>query len=74
MKYTILASGCHQTLEMQVNEAIGEGWTPLGGISVAQSFQSYENQRKGGFEHNTEYTYAQAMTRDESGGNKVARR
>jgi len=61
VKYQILASGCHQTLEMQVNEAIAEGWKPLGGVSVAQSYVEFEHTR--GYE----FTYAQAMTLREAG-------
>ena len=69
MKYKIIVSGCAETLEMQVNEAIANGWKLFGGISVAQSFQSYENSRKGYTEHDTEYTFAQAMTLESDSAN-----
>ncbi len=60
--YKILISSSHERLEVLVNEQIDRGWQPLGGVSVAQSFESIENERKGYTEHNTDTTFAQAMT------------
>lgn len=52
------------TLLVLVNALIKEGWTPLGGIAVAQSESSYEDSR--GSHTNESVTWAQAMTRETS--------
>ena len=42
---------------------IEDGYEPLGGVSVAVSTETWENQRKGCTETDTDYTYTQAVVK-----------
>jgi hypothetical protein len=61
MKYVILGAEEAEALDKLVNDAIADGWEPLGGVAVATCFKSWENSRKGYSESQTDYTWAQAM-------------
>lgn len=63
MDYQILVSHDSDALAEKVRTAIDGGWHPLGGVSVAVVFESYENERKGYTESSTDYTFTQAMTK-----------
>lgn len=63
MEYKFVSENAGHKLEDVVNSLIGEGWIPLGGISVSGVFSSWENVRKSYPESETEWVYAQAMTR-----------
>ena len=64
MKYEIYVIGTAEGLADKINEALAAGWKLHGGVSVAQSFETHENQRKGYTETDTDYTFAQAMTHE----------
>jgi hypothetical protein len=63
MKYTIVGCEDPKILEKLVNDAIADGWEPLGGVAVASCFKTWENSRKGYTESETDYTWAQAMVK-----------
>ena len=66
MKYKILTSDTSSLLEQEVNNFLQDGWKLQGGISVSQSFETYENSRKGYTESDTDYTFVQAIIKDEN--------
>ncbi len=49
MNYFIIDTNSAQKLAVQVNEAISQGWVPLGGVSIAVD--------------QGRYSYVQAMTK-----------
>ena len=63
MEYKFVSEERGSTLEETVNNLIADGWKPLGGVSVCAVHHTIENERKGYTEHETEWVYAQAMTR-----------
>jgi hypothetical protein len=63
MEYKIVSRQGDRELEAAVNELIAEGWQPLGGVSVVVLHQTWENERKGYTESDTQWVYSQAMTR-----------
>ena len=69
MKYIVYVANSADSLTKIINEAISLGWKPIGGVSCSQSFETYENHRKGGTDYQTEYTFAQAMVFDSSNTN-----
>ena len=70
MEYKLVSESHGHTLEESVNTLIRTGWVPLGGVAVAVMHSAIENDRKGCTEHETDWVYAQAMTRtpNELGG------
>lgn len=70
MEYKFVSEATGTKLEESVNDLIATGWVPLGGVSVAVVHRTWENERKGYQESETEWVYAQAMTRtpNELGG------
>ena len=64
--YNIYVSGTAEGLAEKVDAALAAGWKLHGGVSVAQSFETHEDRRRGYAETDTAYTFAQAMTREES--------
>ena len=70
MEYKFVSESRGEVLELSVNNLIALGWAPLGGVSVCVVHSAIENERKGHTEHETEWCYAQAMTRtpNELGG------
>lgn len=70
MEYKFVSEDTGTRLEEAVNELLLQGWTPIGGVSVAVLHSTWENERKGYEESQTEWVYAQAMTRtpNELGG------
>lgn len=61
MKYQTVEKETGTALDDAVNDLIAEGWEPIGGVAIAAVFSSYENERKGYTESETNYTYMQAM-------------
>lgn len=61
MEYQVVVAGDHEKLAEKVNNLIASGWTPQGGVAVTQDSRSWENERNGYMEHETDTTYAQAM-------------
>jgi hypothetical protein len=55
MRYTLIRAIEGREFEARVNEAIEEGWTPLGGVCIAM----FEND-----DHSLTMRYAQAMIRE----------
>jgi hypothetical protein len=68
MEYKIVSRQGDRELEAAVNELIAEGWQPLGGVSVVVLHQTWENERKGYTESDTQWVYSQAMTRSNEFG------
>lgn len=62
MKYEIAQGSTAEHLMEVVRGLILEGFVPIGGVSVAMTVSSHENERKGYTENYTDYIYAQAMT------------
>lgn len=60
-EYYVVMAGEPETLAAAVNVKIGQGWEPFGGVAVASHYESWEG--RDGSEHETVYTYSQAMTR-----------
>lgn len=50
MEYTIIINSRPESLEALVNEAIAEGWVPLGGLAISEDAEYIR--------------YGQAMTRE----------
>lgn len=63
MQYVILGAEDAKVLDELVNNAIADGWEPQGGVTCSGVFQSWENERKGYTESETNYTWAQAMVK-----------
>ena len=63
MEYKFVSEETGTKLEEAVNALMALGWVPLGGVSVAVLRSTWENERKGYQESETEWVYAQAMTR-----------
>lgn len=55
MEYKFVSAECGWKLEDEVNALIAKGWVPIGGVSVAVVVGIYQRE--------TEWVYAQAMTR-----------
>lgn len=60
-QYKVLSASTPETLEAIVNEHLEAGAELVGGVAVSSRYESWENERKGYTESNTEYTYAQAV-------------
>lgn len=54
-RYQVILTDCPYELELAVDKAISTGWEPLGGISIAMSYDNSEDRFI--------YSYAQAMIR-----------
>jgi len=65
MKYVTIGADDLSNLDEMVNAAIADGWVPLGGVSVAGVFQTWEGRK--GTETETNWTYIQAMTHGVTG-------
>lgn len=65
--YRILSAETPAELAAMVTEQLNDGWVLAGGVAVCAVFRSWENERKGYTESETDYTYAQAMTHDDAG-------
>lgn len=63
MEYKFVSKESGTKLEEAVNELMAAGWVPLGGVSVAVLHRIWQNDHKGYEESETEWVYAQAMTR-----------
>jgi hypothetical protein len=63
MEYKFVSEATGIKLEESVSELMVSGWVPLGGVSVAVLRTTWQNERKGYEESETEWVYAQAMTR-----------
>ncbi|GAB4059161.1 hypothetical protein [Uliginosibacterium sediminicola] len=63
MEYKFVSEGSGTKLEESVNELMATGWAPIGGVSVAVLRSTWKNDRNGHEESETEWVYAQAMTR-----------
>lgn len=63
MEYKFVSEENGAKLEDAVNELMAAGWAPIGGVSVAVLRSTWQNDRKGYEESETEWVYAQAMTR-----------
>lgn len=63
MEYQVVEDSSQNVLASKVNDLIGQGWTPQGGVSVAGWTNSWENDLKGYTESETIMVYAQAMVR-----------
>jgi hypothetical protein len=63
MAYKFVSEASGTALEEAVNGLIADGWVPLGGVSVAVVRSTWTNERQGCEESETEWVYAQAMTR-----------
>ena len=61
MKYQVVIATNPREFEELVTGQLAAGWICQGGVSVCAVFETQENTRKGYTEHNTDYTYAQAM-------------
>ncbi len=66
MEYKSVSEANGTSLDAAVNTLIADGWVPLGGVSVAVIRSTWENKRKGYEESETEWVYAQALTRSNS--------
>lgn len=66
MEYQIVEAADSDTLVARVNDAIGQGWLPLGGVAVTAVHRTWTNERKGYDESDTDWTYSQAMTKGAS--------
>lgn len=62
-EYVVFEFGSSEALQEAVNAALSDGFTPVGGVSVTAVFESYENERKGYAETNTDYIYVQAAVK-----------
>jgi len=61
--YILIERFSAQGLVDAVNQAVAEGYQPLGGVSVATAVTTHENARKGGTEEDIETVYVQALGR-----------
>jgi len=59
--YKVVACSSIEELEGQINNLLMSGATLIGGVSVSSHFESYENERKGYVETNSEYVFAQSL-------------
>jgi hypothetical protein len=61
LKYEIARASSAAELEQAVQDKLREGWELQGGVSVAMTFESWNNERKGYGETLTSTIFAQAM-------------
>jgi hypothetical protein len=61
MKYVVAEGDNAHELGIAVAEWLELNYRPSGGVSVCVVFRTWENERKGYMESETEYTYSQAM-------------
>ena len=69
MRYKILGASTTNGLEQEVNEAIAQGWVPLGGVAIAMSPDSLDILESGSSKYDVvgeSYLFCQAMTKVES--------
>lgn len=59
--YKVIHCSNSEELEIEINKLIQEGADLVGGVSISSHFESYENERKGYTESNSEYVFAQAV-------------
>lgn len=59
--YKVIHCSSSEELERQINSLIQAGAELIGGVSISSHFESYENERKGYTESNSEYVFAQAV-------------
>ena len=62
--YRIATGASRQQLEAEVSVLLSEGYRPCGGVSVAVLHMTWENERKGYTEIETDWVYAQGMYRE----------
>jgi len=63
IEYKIITASNPESLMKKINDLIVEEWIPQGGIAYCQDTQTWENERKGYQESNTDEIYLQAMIR-----------
>ena len=62
-KYRVASASSPKALETEVSLLMMDGYTPIGGVSVAVLYRQWENGLEGGTESETDWEYSQAMLR-----------
>lgn len=66
--YRVATGASREQLEANVAGLMAEGYRPTGGVSVAVLHTTWENERKGYTESDTDWVYAQGMYRETIAG------